>query len=130
MSGETEYDARYLAGIAHFNAGDYYAAHEVWEELWRALPGPERHWPHGLIQAAVAIYHAGRGNAAGAARLFRSGRERMERLPSPTWGLDAGPFWADVARHLAPALDPDPPAGVPLLVAPPPVITLNPVESL
>ena len=33
------YDPRYLVGIVHFNRGDYFEAHEVWEDLWTRRPG-------------------------------------------------------------------------------------------
>ena len=28
------YEPLYLAGIAHFNACEYYESHDIWEELW------------------------------------------------------------------------------------------------
>ena len=36
------YDPRYLAGILFFNEGDYFEAHEVWEDLWAESHGDER----------------------------------------------------------------------------------------
>ena len=66
MSQSAEYDPRYLLGIVHFNRGDYFEAHEVWEDLWHDTAGPDRRFYQGLIQAAVAVYHAGNGNARGA----------------------------------------------------------------
>src|SRR5262245_30775758 len=121
-----QYDSRYLAGIVLFNRGAYFDAHEVWEGLWRDCPGDQRRFYQGLIQAAVAIYHAGNGNAAGAGRLLRSGRSYMLAYPSPHLGLDVPAFWRDVERYLkhllegagptgagepAPAIAPDPPPG-------------------
>ena len=37
---DTSYDPRYLAGIVLFNRGDYFEAHEVWEDLWMETAGP------------------------------------------------------------------------------------------
>ena len=51
MAGPVEYDPRYLAGILHFNRGDYFEAHEVWEDLWHDKAGPDRRFYQGLIQA-------------------------------------------------------------------------------
>lgn len=104
------YDPRYLAGIVYFNRGDYFEAHEVWEELWHDTAGPDRRFYQGLIQAAVAVYHAGNGNARGARRLFHSGRRYMSVGSHCHLGLDVGAFWAAVERALADFLA-DPPAG-------------------
>ncbi len=57
-----DYDARYLGGVRFFNEGDFFEAHEVWEDLWLNTAGPERRFYQGLIQAAVALYHFGNGN--------------------------------------------------------------------
>ena len=67
-----DYEPLYLAGIAHFNACDYYESHEVWEELWTDYRGPSRKFYQGLIQAAVALYHFGNGNIRGARKLHGS----------------------------------------------------------
>ena len=53
-------------GLLFFNSGDYYQAHEVWEDLWRITVGPDRVFYQGLIQAAVGLYHLRRGNKIGA----------------------------------------------------------------
>ena len=63
--------------------------------------GPDRRFYQGLIQAAVAVYHAGNGNARGARRLFHSGRRYMSTYPSCHLGLDVGEFWAAIQRALA-----------------------------
>ena len=122
------YDARYLSGIAHFNRREYFEAHEVWEELWHDSAGPEAGFYKGLIQAAVCLYHLGRGNLAGARRLFASGRAYMLAAGPRFLGLDVVEFWQQMeaffAAHFggaapaAPQLRPDPhpgpaPGGVP-----------------
>jgi predicted metal-dependent hydrolase len=101
MTAETEYDPRYLAGIDLFNRREFFEAHEVWEELWHATPGPERRFYQGLIQAAVAAYHAGNGNDRGARRLFHSGRKYMSAFPSHYQGLDIPAFWIAMEQALA-----------------------------
>ena len=66
MSAAPEYDTRYLAGIGHFNRGEYFEAHEVWEGLWRDCAAADRLFYQSLIQAAVALYHWSNGNRVGA----------------------------------------------------------------
>lgn len=124
MGPAAEYDPRYLAGIAHFNRGEYFEAHEVWEDLWHETPGPDRRYVQGLIQAAVAVYHANNGNGRGARRLFDSGRRYMSGFGSPHLGLDAAPFWAALGRALADFLADPPPAGGRVRAESLPIITL------
>ena len=102
-------DPRYLAGVLLFNAQDYFEAHEVWEDLWAESHGDERRFYQGLIQAAVGLCHFGNGNLGGAAKLYRSSRDYMERCGSPFLGLDAAAFWAQMERCFRPVLGPEPP---------------------
>jgi predicted metal-dependent hydrolase len=109
------FDPRYLAGIDHFNRGEYFEAHEVWEDLWHDAPAAERRFEQSLIQAAVALYHWGNGNAGGAARLFDRGRSKMTAYRPRHRGIDVDRFWHDVAAALAggppPRITLDPPPG-------------------
>ena len=95
-AGPTGYDDRYLAGIACFNRGEYFDAHEVWEDLWMDCPSADRRFFQSLIQAAVSLYHWGNGNRAGADRLFHSGKRYMEPYRPKYRGLDVTKFWNDV----------------------------------
>ena len=53
-------------GLLFFNAGNYYQAHEDWEDLWRKTAAPLRIFYQGLIQAAVGLHHLKNGNLLGA----------------------------------------------------------------
>lgn len=97
----TVHDPRYLAGIAHFNAGEYFEAHEVWEALWRDCPDADRPFYLSLIQAAVALYHQERGNTSGADRLCRSGRMKVVDTPRRQHGLPLDDFWDSVESYVA-----------------------------
>lgn len=59
-------------GVRLFNRGEFFEAHETWEELWRRKKGAERELIQGLVQMAVALAHARSGNEIG----FRSVMER------------------------------------------------------
>jgi predicted metal-dependent hydrolase len=104
----TDYDPRYLAGIVLFNRGDFFEAHEVWEDLWADADGAPRRFYQGLIQAAVGLCHFGNGNLRGAVKLYHSSRDYMQRCGSPFLGLDTAAFWAQMARCFDAILaDPD-----------------------
>jgi hypothetical protein len=103
------YDPRYLAGILFFNQGDFFEAHEVWEDLWAESHGDERRFYQGLIQAAVGLCHFSNGNLGGAVKLYRSSYDYMKRCGSPFLGLDVDEFWRRMGRCFEPLLNADAP---------------------
>jgi len=66
-------------GCQYFDAGDYFNAHEVWEEIWVDSYGPRKYFLQGLIQAAVALHHAGNENWPGCRKLSASSLDYLER---------------------------------------------------
>ena len=107
------YDPRYLAGILLFNEGDFFEAHEVWEDLWMETSGHDKKFYQGLIQAAVSLCHFCNGNVRGARKLFLSGREYMERYGERLYGLDIKAFWQAMERCYSGLLaGPEPDAAV------------------
>ncbi|MCX7385079.1 MAG: DUF309 domain-containing protein [Planctomycetales bacterium] len=65
-------DSRIDEGISLFNAGEFFACHDVWEDFWGELTCPEKPFFQGLIQAAVALFHFEEGNLGGARRMASS----------------------------------------------------------
>ena len=55
-------------GVALFNAGNFFDAHEALEDAWRESPrgSPLRRHLQGLVQLAVAFHHQSRENLVGA----------------------------------------------------------------
>jgi predicted metal-dependent hydrolase len=107
---EVIYDPRYLAGIVLFNQGDFFEAHEVWEDLWMDTAGPDKQFYQGLIQAAVGLCHFCNGNVRGAIKLYHSSRDYLNRYPSPHFGLDLNQFHVrmhDCFARLLEAEEPD-----------------------
>jgi hypothetical protein len=79
---------RYLRGRALFDAGSYFAAHEVWEEAWLIESGDTRVFLQGLIQIAAALHKASRQeHPGGCVRLFDAGLAKLDLtahvFPSP-----------------------------------------------
>jgi uncharacterized protein len=86
----SEYDPRYLEGVRWFNQGNFFQAHEVWEELWMECRDPSRTFYQGLIQVAVCLHHFGRRNIRGARKLYHSSRRHLEPFGAWHRGLDLG----------------------------------------
>ena len=77
-------------GIDLFNAGRFFECHEAWEEVWKRSSGNEKLFYQGIIQAAVAILHAQRGNLTGAASMYAKASAKLDHLPSEHMGLALG----------------------------------------
>jgi predicted metal-dependent hydrolase len=88
---------RYFRGVALFNRGAFFESHEVFEDAWRDAPEPERKFLQGLIQAAVAFHHHGRGNPKGARSLLGRALENLAPFPGEFGGLELGPLRQSIA---------------------------------
>ena len=127
MSTAEDYDPRYLAGVVLFNRGDFFEAHEVWEDLWADSANPARRFTQGLLQAAVGLLHFGNGNLRGAVKLYRSSLQYLEPFPGVHWGLDVDDFRRQMQRCFAELLAlEEPPPGLALNEDLLPVIRLDP----
>lgn len=72
-------DDRFSRGLEQFNQQEFFDCHETWEALWKNLSGTEKELLQGLIQIAVAYYHALRENQAGAIKLMERGIPRVKK---------------------------------------------------
>ncbi|MEK6284897.1 MAG: DUF309 domain-containing protein [Acidobacteriota bacterium] len=101
------YAPQYLRGIEHFNAGRYFDAHEVWEEIWLHSSGDTKVFYQMLIQAAVGLHHYERGNARGARGMHSNVVEKLSRLPSVFMSLDLVEFSRSFNASLADLIERD-----------------------
>jgi uncharacterized protein len=85
-------------GVALFNTGRWFEAHEVWEVAWRQESGARRGLLQGLILVAAGWLKQGEGRAEGARTLFTRALERLEPLPPTCEGVDVGVLVPQV-RH-------------------------------
>ncbi|HLI80348.1 MAG TPA: DUF309 domain-containing protein [Candidatus Binataceae bacterium] len=74
-------------GIDLFNDGKFFECHEAWEEVWKRSEGDAKLFYQGIIQAAVAILHAQRGNLTGAASLYGKASAKIDHLPDEHMGI-------------------------------------------
>jgi predicted metal-dependent hydrolase len=89
--------ANHALGIAHFNAGRFFQAHEAWEEAWRKAENtPDEEFFKGLAQLGAAYTHYARGNAHGARVLLERALERV----SSRQAFPNGPHLASVIPKL------------------------------
>jgi len=79
--------AEFRRGIALFDQGRFYDAHEVLEDVWRATQGDEKRFLQGLIQAAVALHHHSTGNTRGATSLLERALKNLSADPGEFGGI-------------------------------------------
>jgi uncharacterized protein len=103
--GSRNPDDTFERGLALFNRGEFFACHEVWEELWLRSAGADKLFYQGLIQAAVAILHAERGNPRGAASTWRKARTKLVALPAIHMEIALGEFRDALAEFFAHTLE-------------------------
>ncbi len=56
--------------VERFNAGEFYAQHDLFEAQWMDEPGPVRDLYRAILQVGVAYYHITRGNPRGARKML------------------------------------------------------------
>ncbi|HEY3175239.1 MAG TPA: DUF309 domain-containing protein [Candidatus Polarisedimenticolia bacterium] len=102
-------------GIALFNTGLYFEAHEVFEDLWRASAGDRRLVYQGIVQACAGLVKHQRCEPASARTLLGKGLAKLEAAsPSCRPGVDIAGL-AEALRRVLRAIE----AGVSF---PPPVM--------
>ena len=90
MAEKPRFAPAFLRGIDHFNAREFWEAHEAWEELWLVAETDVEQFLQGLIQVAAAYHHVKRGTLRGAVRLFDAGLARLANFPDRFCGVDRG----------------------------------------
>jgi len=75
------YPIEYLAGIDLYNAGEFHAAHDAWEERWMGPVDPqEKLFLQAMIQSAVAFHHLQIGRPGAARRMYIAAKEKFAKL--------------------------------------------------
>ena len=87
-----------LAGIAEFNTGLYFEAHETLEALWIVEPDDIRLLYQGILQIGVGLHHLRRHNYRGAINVLDYGLDKLQRLPSPCRGVEVARLIGDATR--------------------------------
>ncbi len=98
-TGDLVFDEVHLEAVDYWKSGQFYEAHECWEELWRGQ-GPEtalRRALQGLIRLAAAGVKGKAEHFAGYKHHLRGGLGHLTL--AQTLGIDRdwpGPNWAEI----------------------------------
>jgi predicted metal-dependent hydrolase len=75
-------------GIDLFNAGRFYEAHEVLEDVWRESIGQRKQFLQGLVQLAVGFHHYTTDNVIGAQSVLKRGISNLAVYPDECEGIN------------------------------------------
>ena len=78
----------YQHGLQLARAGEFFAAHEAFEEAWRACVDPERDFFQGLVHVVVSAYQRGRGKPVAAESQRQKAVRRLGPYAPAHRGLD------------------------------------------
>jgi predicted metal-dependent hydrolase len=90
--------AGFLRGIAEFNRGEFFQAHETWERLWLGASGSEKQFLQAVIQIAAAFHHWSRGNSSGTLSLLLRANAALVDFPRTYEGIQLGRFRRETSR--------------------------------
>jgi len=77
MSNASEMRVLFEKGLNEYEKGDYFEAHEAWEDLWSDYNFPDRKFIQGLIQLSVSFVHLSNGNMIGARNLLKKSQQKF-----------------------------------------------------
>lgn len=97
QNGNMPSDA-FAEGIRLFNAEEFFEAHEVLEDVWRASSGREKKFLQGLIQLAVALHHHSKGNLRGARSLLARSARNLRGYPDGFLGIGLSQLLLDISE--------------------------------
>lgn len=92
-------------GMELFNDGQWFEAHEVWEDIWHMAGGPRKRFYQGLIQCAVTLEHVRRGNPRGVRTVWTSARSKFAGLPQVYRGVNVKALLTGVGGAIARILE-------------------------
>jgi predicted metal-dependent hydrolase len=88
-------------GIALFNAGHYFEAHEELEAAWRQEKGKIRELYQGILEAGVTYLHITRGNYWGAMKVYKRSMRWLKDWPDHCRGVDVSKLRRDLNTAIA-----------------------------
>ena len=83
-------------GINLFNNGNYFEAHDFFEEMWADERLEKKEFYQGLVQISVTTYHFSSENFDGALSQYSKGLEKLEKYPDSYEGINLIKFREEI----------------------------------
>ena len=88
MNDNKKIESLFQDGLKFYRSGNYFEAHESWEEMWSDYYLFVRRFIQGLIQLSVSFVHLENGNIKGAKSLLNKSIEKFEEFNGTQRGID------------------------------------------
>jgi hypothetical protein len=92
-------ESLFKEGLHFYRAGEYFEAHESWEDLWSDYYLPDRKFIQGLIQLSVSFVHLENGNIKGAKSLLNKCTEKFKEFDGLQRGVEVNNLLIQKLRH-------------------------------
>ena len=96
MDNVKKIESLFNEGLEYYRAGEYFEAHESWEELWSDFYLEDRRFVQGLIQLSVSFVHLENNNLKGAKSLLNKCKEKFLEFNQTQRGIDVGVLLSEI----------------------------------
>lgn len=90
-----------ILGLKHFNAGEYFEAHEELETAWKDETSEIRDLYKGILLAGVTYLHIQRANYEGAVKVYNRSQKWLTKWPDTCRGVDVERLRLDLNAAIA-----------------------------
>jgi uncharacterized protein len=88
--------------VALFNRREYFACHEILEEIWHEVAEEDKNFYEGLIRFATALHlRFNRRTPQGAINLLTQGLMRIENYRPTHHGVNVARLYDDIDAHIS-----------------------------
>ena len=88
MNDNEKIELLFQDGLKYYRDGNYFEAHESWEEMWSDYYLVDRRFIQGLIQLSVSFVHLENENIKGAKSLLNKSIEKFEEFNGTQRGIN------------------------------------------
>lgn len=92
VSSKLIFDPRFQEAIRLFDDAEFFACHDLLEEIWSETLDESRQFLQGLIHAAISLFHFGERNLGGARKMCDSTRRYLSPFLPVYAGIDLDGF--------------------------------------
>ncbi len=114
LPSEPLHTATLVEAVRLFNEREYFACHDVLEELWGESLGDDRDFFQGLLHVAVSLHHLSEGNPVGARKMHASSLRYLANSGSCFRGVNLDQLRTELRACFEPLL-----SGIPAGMATP-----------
>ena len=98
MNDNEKIESLFKEGLSYYRSGEYFEAHESWEDMWSEYYLVDRRFIQGLIQLSVSFVHMENGNIKGAKSLLNKSIEKFVEFKGVHRGIEVNNLLDQINR--------------------------------